>query len=211
MQVDILHANVPGRLPNPSLSTILSINFPIFKIIQFLLDYVGETLMHFTVKSFNTERPGMWPTWWPSICWDKNYATIQSLHGYYACSVWPRPKPHLGTTNMRREMFMRSDKILSKRWVWGTKIGIKFSWSLEKWKYSLHLPYIPIVTDIPPKLVSDQPVLKHFSGIWDCPFSFLQRSKIPQTIKNNIPLKFTCSAIPQISFHHPTCPVVGAN
>lgn len=63
MQVDTLHANVPGRLPNPSLSKILSINFPIFKIIQFLLDYVGEKLMYFTMKSFNTEKLGMWPTW----------------------------------------------------------------------------------------------------------------------------------------------------
>lgn len=36
--------------------------------------------------------------------------------------------------------------------------------------------------------VSDQPILKYFSGTWDCLFSFLQRSKTPQNIKNNFPL-----------------------
>lgn len=103
----------------------------------FLMGFIGEKLMQFSVKSFNTKR--MQPTQWPSVCCGKNgatmawplNATIHSLcRGHWACSHLVCPKFHseLGITNIGRHLQEQTKSCCKLcRWAWGAEVRIKFS------------------------------------------------------------------------------------
>lgn len=194
----------------------------------FLMGFMGEKLIKFSVKSFITKR--MQPTQWPSLCWGKNSANVACPPGCHnsqlmqrtlsmLSSVCPKSHSQLGITNTASLIYKRRQNLVLNcaggPGVQRLESSSPRIWRGQNTRFTSH---IYSSYDIPFKL----PQRWFFWSILlvlvgNTSFLLLLRFNISQSINNNFVYLFLnffntdCVAIAQFSLNHPTSSPVRAN